>query len=215
MNIAGYAREAAGTGTLRRQTERIRSVYGADIPVFYDVSGSHMQRDLLLTTLKKNDLIVMCEIGCLSDEIGECCRIWKELFEKNIRIVFLKERFLDTDLFKSAVKDRKKENIAILENIAQRQIRAVKETVREAAQARSARTKEGMEKAKKEGRPLGRTKGSRSDSAKAKNARETIRLRARQFGGKSSDAQLMKELSVSRRTYYRYKKELLQSHGQP
>lgn len=59
------------------------------------------------------------------------------------------------------------------------------------------------------GKPYGRPKGSKSESEKAKNAMNVIFENSRMFNGELTDGECITLAGVSRTSYYRYKRKLM------
>lgn len=60
-----------------------------------------------------------------------------------------------------------------------------------------------------DGKSLGRPKGTKRESAKAKRAKKIILTESKTFGGSLTDTECIKKCGVSKNQYYIYKKELL------
>ena len=70
------------------------------------------------------------------------------------------------------------------------------------------RTKEGIETARLNGKQIGQPKGGTYETRKAKAAKEIIRRHNKSFGGSLSDAETMQQAGISRKSLYKYKKEI-------
>lgn len=75
-------------------------------------------------------------------------------------------------------------------------------------------TKQGMKKAKLNGKQIGAKKGVKLKTKKSIVAKEQIQKYSKDFQGTLSDAEVMKIIGVSRNSYYKYKKELKSEEGQ-
>ena len=71
------------------------------------------------------------------------------------------------------------------------------------------RTKEGMMRAKEAGHIAGRRTGSRVETRKAISAKETIRKHNKSFGGSLSNEETWRLAGISKISFYKYKKEIL------
>ena len=145
-----------------------------------------------------------------------------ELYNKNINLVFLKERHIDTDTYRNAMQkhlDMTGSAVdVILKGIneyllilAKDQIRLAFEQSEKEVEDMRVRTREGLGTARRHGKTVGRSAGRTSESEKSKRSKDTIREHSIDFGGTLTDAELMKLCGISRGTYYRYKKEIKQS----
>ncbi len=72
------------------------------------------------------------------------------------------------------------------------------------------RTKEGMQVAKEQGKRIGTPKGAKLNVKKAQEAKKNIREHCVTFGGTLKDIDCRKLAGVSRNSYFKYKKELLE-----
>ena len=70
------------------------------------------------------------------------------------------------------------------------------------------RTSEGLLTAKLNGRRVGQPKGAKLVTKKSVDAKKVIRKHSVSFGGTLSDPELIKLTGISRKTYYKYKREL-------
>ena len=149
-----------------------------------------------------------------------------ELMEKDITLVFLKERHIDTEEYKRRTQNHiarvsssneKMDNLinGILDLVADFERENLKDNIRLAfAQAEHERqflinrVTEG--KAKNE-KPQGRPEGSHNiKTDKADHIKKVIQEQSKYFDGKFSDAKIMREYlqGIARNTYYKYKREL-------
>jgi len=75
------------------------------------------------------------------------------------------------------------------------------------------RTREGIETARLNGRQIGLPKGRRLETRKAKEAKDFIRSRNKDFGGTLTNEETWRLAGISRKTFYKYKKELRKMAG--
>ena len=95
--------------------------------------------------------------------------------------------------------------------LAERQIRIAFEQAEKEVQDLHQRTKEGIETARLNGKQIGQRKGRKLVTKKSIAAKEIISAKSKVFGGYNTDAEVMKLAGISRNTYYKYKKELINS----
>ena len=74
-------------------------------------------------------------------------------------------------------------------------------------------TKKGLQKAKERGVILGLPKGTKLTTKKSLDAKEKIKQLNYSFEGTLNNEETYKQIGISRNTFYKYKKELLQSNG--
>ena len=70
------------------------------------------------------------------------------------------------------------------------------------------RTKEGMETARLNGKQIGTPKGAKLTTKKSIAAKDIIKKHSIDFNGTLKDDDVIKLAGISRKTYYKYKKEL-------
>ena len=71
------------------------------------------------------------------------------------------------------------------------------------------RTKEGLLTARLSGRQIGQVRGIKLTTKKSVTAKEIILKHNKTFGGSLNDAEAITRTGISRKTFYKYKKELL------
>ena len=72
--------------------------------------------------------------------------------------------------------------------------------------------KAGQAKARAAGKQIGRVQGEKVPSKKSFIAKNYIKEYSKDFNGTLNDIEVMKMTNVSRKTYYKYKKELKQEN---
>ena len=70
------------------------------------------------------------------------------------------------------------------------------------------RTKVGIETARLNGRQIGQRKGTVYETRKAKAAKDIILRHNKSFGGSLTDEETIKQAGISRKSFYKYKREL-------
>lgn len=80
--------------------------------------------------------------------------------------------------------------------------------------ASSTLIKQGMAKAKAEGKRIGQPKGAKLNTQKSILSKQFIIQNSKDFKGIMTDTEIIEKLSLSRNTFYKYKKELREeAHG--
>lgn len=220
--IYGYCRASTNFQITEHQKRQILCEYPS-AKIYEDIyTGATLDRPeftKLLKRLRSGDTIVFVSVSRMSRNAEEGFELYKKLYEENIRLIFLNEHYIDTDTYKKALDkkfEKTGENIDyILEGVnkylialAGDQIRlAFEQAEKELMDIRS-RTKAGMITAKLHGKQIGRRPGSVIVTQKKKNAQSLIQKHSKDFSGSLSDVELIKLTGVSKKTYYRYKKEL-------
>lgn len=135
--------------------------------------------------------------------------------------MFLKEPHINTDVYRKNMNPDiqmtgEKADILLeavkkyLLEVAKDQIRIAFEQSQKEVDDLRQRTKEGIETARLNGKQIGQVKGARLVVKKSITAKELIRKHSRSFDGNLNDKECMKLAGVSRNTYYKYKRELLE-----
>lgn len=80
--------------------------------------------------------------------------------------------------------------------------------------ASSTLIKQGMARAKAEGKRIGQPKGAKLNTKKSILSKQFIIQNSRDFEGSMTDTEIIEKLSLNRNTFYKYKKELKEdTHG--
>lgn len=219
----GYCRISTGKQNIERQVRNIQSTFLDAIIVKEVYTGTKFQGrkelDKILNVAVSGDTIIFDSVRRMSRSADEGFRLYEELFRKGICLVFLKEPHINTDTYKKAMMNQ----VAmtgdkvdfILEGVNQYLMELAKEQIHIAFEQAEKevsdlhqRTKEGIETARLNGKQIGHPIGSTYQTAKAKVAKEIILKHNKAFGGSLSDMETIKQAGISRKSFYKYKKEL-------
>lgn len=74
--------------------------------------------------------------------------------------------------------------------------------------AHSSLVKQGIERARAEGKQIGQRKGIKLNTAKSIKSKEFILNNSKDFNGHMEDKEIINALSIARNSFYKYKKEL-------
>lgn len=222
MCIYGYARVSTGKQSIERQIRNIKTAYPTAIMVQDEYTGTKLDRPgwtKLIKTVKAGDTIVFDSVSRMSRNAEDGFITYQELYNKGVSLVFLKERYIDTEVYHKALED----NLAmtgtsvdlILEGVnkyllalAKEQIRLAFEQSEKEVSDLHQRTKEGIETARLAGKQIGRKQGTKITTKKNLASKETILKYSKDFNGTLDDTEVMKLTGLSRNTYYKYKREL-------
>ena len=174
----------------------------------------------LLEVVKEGDKIVFDEISRMSRNEEEGFSFYQELYEKGVSLVFLKEPHLNTETYKKALAsgvEMTGTNVdVILEGVnkylmilAKDQIRLAFERAEKEAKYNSVRTSEAMLVAKANGKRIGNSKGDKLVTKKSIAAKELIKKHSKDFLGTLTDKEVITLAKVSKNSYYKYKRELI------
>ena len=226
----GYVRVSTKQQKTQRQIDNIKSYDPAAIIYEEKQSGKDIEGRAvfrkLLDKLKAGDTIIFDEVSRMSRNAEEGFNLYMELMEKDINLVFLKERHIDTEEYNRRTQNHiarissnneKMDNFinGILDLVADFEKENLKDNIKLAFQQAEherlfliKRVTEGKSKSEKhQGRPKG-SQNKKSD--KADHIKKIIMEQSKDFDGKFSDAKIMREYlqGIARNTYYKYKAEL-------
>lgn len=221
--VFGYCRISTSKQNIERQERNILAEYSNAIIIKEIFTGTKLynreQFNKLLKQVKQNDTIVFDSVSRMSRNAAEGFKLYKELFEKGINLMFLKEKHINTDTYKKAFSsgiEMTHTNVDyILEGInkyllalAEEQIKLAFEQAEKEVQDLHQRTKEGIETARLNGKQIGQKQGTKLTTKKSIVSKEQIIKYSKDFQGTLSDKECMKLIGIARNSYYKYKKEL-------
>lgn len=221
--IYGYVRISTPTQSKERQFRNILAA-APSVRIFDEAfTGTKMQRpewSKLVAIVKPGDTIIFDSVSRMSRNADEGVTTYFELMDKGVSLVFLKESYIDTETYKTAVS----QSIAatgneiadiyieatnrVIKLLAEKQIRKAFEQAEKEVADLHQRTREGMETARLNGKKIGIEKGTKLTTKKSIAAKEAIRKHSIDFGGSLSDADCIKLTGISRNSFYKYKKEI-------
>ena len=223
MKYYGYCRISTSKQNIERQVRNIQSAFPDAIIVREVYTGTKFQGrrelDKLLAKVAKGDTIVFDSVSRFSRNAEEGFFLYEELFQKGVELTFLKEPHINTETYKKAMVNRidltGDKVDAILQGVnqylmelAKEQIRIAFEQAEREVQDLRQRTREGIETARLNGKQIGQRLGNTYETRKAKDAKKIILKHNRDFGGSLNDKECIKQAGISRKSYYKYKREL-------
>ena len=218
--IYGYVRVSTLKQNINRQIDNIKQKYPNAVIISESYTGTKMDRPAwtkLYKQLRQGDTVVFDEISRMSRNAAEGFEVYKELYDKGVNLVFIKESTLNTDNFRNTAQIAMTgEDVdVILEGInkylmlvAENQIKSAFETAQHEVDFLHQRTSEGVRRAQAEGKQVGRAEGAKITTKKSIEVKEIIKKHSKDFGGALDDAEVIKLAGVSRNTYYKYKREI-------
>lgn len=223
----GYARISTKKQSIERQIRNILSEYPDAIIVEEAYTGTKIHRekfDSLLDKVKEGDTIVFDSVSRMSRNADDGVKLYMELFDKGINLVFLKERYIDTEVYASNLKDKIQLTGEIEDKIfmgindyfralAEKQVRIAFEQAQKEVDDMRQRTKEGLVTAKLNGKKVGASKGDKYKVKKKDEMMVQIQKYSKDFYGNLTDIDVIKLTGLARNTYYKYKKELSEIKG--
>ena len=173
----------------------------------------------LFKAAKAGDSIVFDSVSRMSRNADEGIKAYFELYDKGVNLIFLKEHYIDTEIYSNNLKDKieligtdEDEIFKGINNyfrkLAEKQIRIAFEQAEKEVTDLHQRTKEGIETARLNGKQIGQLKGSKLTTKKSLAAKETIKKHSKDFEGSLTDEEVMKLAGISRNSFYKYKREI-------
>lgn len=221
--IYGYCRISTPKQSIIRQIRNILSAYSEAI-IYQEVyTGKKLYErkefEKLLSRVKKGDTIVFDSVSRMSRNADDGIELYLELYDKGVNLVFLKESYINTETYKSALSNSIEltgddvDDILIgvnsyLKKLATKQIRLAFEQAEKEVTDLAQRTSEGIETARLNGKQIGLQKGSKLTAKKSTPAKEKILKYSKAFYGSLNDKEVIAIVGISRNTYYKYKQEL-------
>lgn len=225
----GYARISTNKQNIERQVRNIKKIYPAAFIIKEVFTGTKFQgrkeMDKLLNIVKTNDTIIFDSVSRMSRNADEGFAMYEDLFNKGVNLIFLKEPHINTDTYKCALNNQIEltgdDVDVILEGInkylmrlAQRQIQIAFDQAEKEVADLHQRTKEGIETARLNGKQIGLPKGTKITTKKSVKAKEQIKKYNKDFGGALNNEETWTLIGITKPTFYKYKKELIQENEQ-
>lgn len=229
----GYCRISTPKQNIERQVRNILASFpNADIRKEVYTGTKYQGRAELQKILHKvqaGDTIVFDSVSRMSRNAKEGFDIYKELYHRGVKLVFIKERHIDTDAYENAMQGIVKTTIdsgdtatdelvnsimsainKFMMNKVEQDIYAAFEQAQLENDIRKQNTKEGIQTAKLSGKAVGGTanKGKIYSTKKGENAKAIIRKHSKSFGGTLNNEELKQMCNVSEPTLLKYKKEI-------
>lgn len=221
--IYGYARISTKKQKLERQLTNIKKEF-PDAEIYAEAfTGTKADRPewcKLLKRVKSGDTIVFDSVSRMSRNAEEGIKQYFELYDKGIILIFLKEGYINTEVFKSTSQQMiptTGNDIAdiyieatnkVIKLLAEKQINKAFEQAEKEVTDLQVRTSEGM-KASHAPEKISETRtGKKYETNKSKEMKIKIKKMAKCYDGAMSDKEVMETLKLARNTYYKYKREI-------
>ena len=174
-------------------------------------------------TNKTNVTLVFDEVSRMSRNAEEGFALYEELFNLGVNIVFLKDKHINTDVYRKALSTdipMTGTNVDIILEavkkylmlLAKEQIQLGFQKAQDEVDYLHKRTSEGLLTAKLNGKQVGRIKGKKYITKKEISCKEIILKNSKDFNGTNTDDEVIKLCGgIARGSYYKYKKELKES----
>ena len=224
MTIYGYARTSRPQQSIDRQIRNIKACNANAVIIQEAYTGTKMDRPKwirLYLRVREGDTIIFDSVSRMSRNAEEGFAMYEELFNRQVCLIFLKEPHINTDTYRKALQGgiptTGTDVDYILDGInnyllalAKEQIRLAFEQAEKEVQDLHQRTAEGIETARLAGKQIGQKPGSKLTTKKSVQAKEIILKHSKTFSGNLNDIDCMKLAGISRNTFYKYKRELVQ-----
>ena len=223
--VYGYCRISTRQQSIDRQIRNIKAVY-PDAFIFEEAyTGTQIvgrkEFNKLLKIVNTGDTIVFDSVSRMSRDAEDGVRLYMELLDKGIELVFLKENYINTEVYKRQLVDKVQltgTNVdEILKGInnyfrtlAADQIRIAFEQSQKEVDDLKQRTKEGLVTARANGKQIGLVMGTKLTTKKSIAAKEKIKKNNKAFGGSLNDKDTITLCGIDKNTFYRYKKQLIE-----
>ena len=223
--VYGYCRISTRKQSISRQIDNIRREYPDAVIVEEEYTGTKIDRPKwtrLYRQLKEGDTIVFDEVSRMSRNAEEGFSLYKDLYDQGINLVFLKEPHINTSVYRDSmcngialtgveIADMYIETTnKVLMLLAEKQIQLSFEQAQKEVDYLHQRTREGIEQARLNGKRIGLPAGTKLVTKKSIAAKEKILKHNKTFGGALNDIETIELTKISRKTFYKYKRELVE-----
>lgn len=228
--VYGYARVSTTKQSIERQVINIKEKYPEAVIVTEQYTGTKMERPAwsrLYKKLAEGDTVIFDEVSRMSRNAEEGYSVYQALYSKGVSLIFLKEPYINTDVYRTAAQQRIEATVntgnaatdaftatileavnQLLMDLAKQQITAAFEQAQAEVDHLHQRTSEGVRRAQADGKQVGRATGATITTKKSIAAKEQIRKYSKDFDGTLTDKDVMQLTGLARNTYYKYKREM-------
>ena len=241
MKEYGYVRVSTKHQELARQISNITKEYPNAVIVEEKYTGTTSERPqwqkLINKEINKGDIIIFDSVSRMSRNADEGMQDYEKLYEMGVHLIFLKEPHINTSVYRATLETQIAEvgnEIAdeyikatnrVLMILAKKQVRIAFETAQKEVDEKRMCVAEGIKEVKKQNEKyrvsgevdkiiqIGQKKGMVLNVKKKEPIKKEILKKSKDFDGTYTDKDLIKILGIARNTYYKYKKELIESIG--
>lgn len=225
MSVYGYVRISTRKQSLERQIRNIKAFNDKAIIVEEIYTGTKTDRpqwNKLYKRVKSGDTIIFDSVSRMSRNADEGIKVYFDLHDRGIELIFLKERYIDTETYQNSLKDKieltgaDEDELFIginnyFRKLAVKQIRIAFEQSQKEVDDLRKRTSEGLKTAQLNNKRVGTPKGMKLITKKSLAAKEIIKKHSKDFDGTLDDVDVIKLTGVSRNSFYKYKREIRNS----
>jgi DNA invertase Pin-like site-specific DNA recombinase len=226
--VYGYARVSTNKQSIERQIRNILHDY-PDAKIYQEAyTGTTINRkewNKLYKQVQAGDTIVFDSVSRMSRDATEGYETYQSLYNEGVNLVFIKEPHINTEVFKGAMEravpmtgttvDYILEGInRYLMELAREQIKIAFEQAAKEVEDLHQRTKEGIETARRAGKQIGQRQGATLTTKKSIAAKEVIRKHLKDFGGTLDNEEVQQLAGISRNSFFKYKREIVEEMNQ-
>lgn len=230
-----YARISRKSQNIARQVENIISAYPEAIIFKEAYTGTKIEGrkefNKMLSLAREGDTLVFDSVSRMSRNADEGVQLYFELFDKGINLVFLKESYINTEVYRNTIEQTVAttgNDIAdiyieatnkVIKLLAGQQIRKAFEQAEKEVTDLQQRTREGIREARRNGKQIGRAEGTKVITKKSLEVKRLMKLYCKDFGGSLNDIDTMTQIrgklgKLSKNSYYKYKREMFEEIAQ-
>lgn len=231
MSVFLYCRISIKKERIERQISNLKKAF-PEGEIYQEVyTGKTMARPVfqkMLSKVQSGDTIAFDAVSRFSRTAEEGFSLYKQLYDKGVNLVFLKQPHMNTSVYRNSVQrridltvhsgdkatDRFLEGLTdVLNNymldLIEKQFLVAFNQAEMEVKNLSERTKDGIKIARMNGKQIGRPPGT-YETYKSKKVKKLIQEASRAFGGNLSDKEIIDLTGVNKKSYYKYKRELLE-----
>jgi DNA invertase Pin-like site-specific DNA recombinase len=185
-----YCRISKPSQKIERQVANLSKAYPTGKLIQEKYTGTKVKSrplfEKLLRNVEAGDTIVFDSVSRMSRNSKEGIEVYEELMDRGVNLIFLKEPYINTDTYRSQLKDKIEltgtdEDILFqaineyMKKLARKQIVIAFDQAQKEVDDIRERTREGLREAKKRGSRVGNSKGDTLITKKSIEAKEIIR----------------------------------------
>ena len=221
----GVGRISTRKQNIERQVRNILAKYPNARIIRETYTGTKLEGrkefENLLKIIKKGDTLIFDSVSRMSRNSEEGCNLYEDLFNKGINLIFLKEGYINTEVYRKALDNQinivlntgNKATDELMQTIisalnkytlalAKEQIKKAFDQAEKEVKDLHIRTSEGILTARLDGKQIGLTKGTKLTTKKEKETKPLIIKYSKDFDGTLSDIECIKLIGISRNSYY-------------
>ena len=220
----GYCSSGCTRPQFEKQINNINSRYPYAIiikEVYSSKVSDRTELNKLISLLERDDTLIINSLDKLGRDPEVVLSYYKTLAQRGVKLIFIQQPYMNTEVFASSFEDMisrttdaDKEIIReSLYRLLLEQIKRILEQSWEELQQHRGKMRESYEQARREAKEDGHQTAKKYESRKSFMVKELIRKYNQNYEGTMNDVQTMEQIrndmgTLSRNTYYKYKKEL-------